>query len=341
MKLIRILGAVLPALLILAAGVKAQTITAVQEGRATSIRGLSVVDDHIAWVSGSKGNIGTSMDGGKTWAWQQVKGYEKLDFRDIEAFNASEAVIMSSGTPAVILKTSDGGASWQEKYRNADSVYFLDAMDFVDKKRGFIMGDPINGKFLILETKNGGETWQEMPNAPAALEGEAAFAASGTCLRADKNGISIVTGGSHSRELSYSFEPPRVWLTRDLQILHGQQSQGAFSIAGPTLKVIVGGDYAKPARNDSVAEYYSYNGTYAGGSSLLSATTPLGFQSSVEYIKGDIYVSTGTPGSSISTDGGKTWVRIDSKSYNVCRKAKNGNLVLLAGDKGKIGIYTP
>src|SRR5476649_2146290 len=98
----------------------AQHIESLQQGKRTSIRGLSVVDDSVAWISGSRGNIAITNDGGKTWAWQQVKGFEQADFRDIEAFSNKEAVIMSSGTPALILKTTDGGTNWQVKYRNTD-----------------------------------------------------------------------------------------------------------------------------------------------------------------------------------------------------------------------------
>ena len=104
-----------------------------QQGKPTSIRGLSVVDDNIAWISGSKGTIAITTDGGKTWDWQQVKGFEKADFRDIEAFSAKEAIIMSSGTPALILKTTDGGQNWKVKYRNTDTAYFFDAMDFLTR----------------------------------------------------------------------------------------------------------------------------------------------------------------------------------------------------------------
>src|ERR1700743_2866941 len=80
-------------------GCLGQTITLLQQGRPTSIRGLSVVDDSVAWLSGSKGTLALTRNGGKTWDWQQVKGFEKSDFRDIEAFSGREAIIMSSGTP--------------------------------------------------------------------------------------------------------------------------------------------------------------------------------------------------------------------------------------------------
>src|ERR1700761_8038333 len=140
------------AIIFFATALQAQTIVQLQQGKHTSIRGLSVVDDNVAWISGSAGNISITTDGGKTWDWQQVKGFEKVDFRDIEAFSDKEAVIMSSGTPALILKTTDGGANWQLKYRNADSVYFLDAMDFFDKNHGAVLGDPIKNRFVLLTT---------------------------------------------------------------------------------------------------------------------------------------------------------------------------------------------
>jgi photosystem II stability/assembly factor-like uncharacterized protein len=319
----------------------AQRIETLQQGKPTSIRGLSVVDDNTAWISGSKGNTAITTDGGKTWNWQQVKGFEKADFRDIEAFSDKEAVIMSSGTPALILKTTDGGINWQVKYRNTDTAYFLDAMDFSDKQHGFVLGDPINNKFVMLETKDGGETWNAFKTLPDALPGEAAFAASGTCLRVDHDEINIVTGGSNSRWLichNIITNPSTGWSYSDLSIKHGKPSQGAFSISIQPKPVIVGGDYQNDHLTDSTALYF-HDVTYLGYWLKLAKTPPAGFQSCVEYISGNTFLSTGTPGSNITTDGGKTWTKIDATSYNVCRKAKHGKLVLLAGNGGKIGIF--
>ncbi|MBE9662030.1 WD40/YVTN/BNR-like repeat-containing protein [Mucilaginibacter myungsuensis] len=311
----------------------AQKIEVLQQGRSISIRGLSVVNDKIAWISGSKGTIATTRDGGKTWNWQQVKGFETADFRAIEAFSDKEAVILSSGTPALVLKTMDGGANWSLKYRNDDKAYFLDAMGFADKKRGYILGDPIGGKFLVLETKDGGETWSPFSNMPEALEGEAAFAASGTCLRVEsKSYLSIVTGGKVARNLSYNAKAQK-WLATDLPVTHGPSSNGAFSISADN-KVIVGGNYSKDKTKDSVACYFK------AGEFVAIKDGPSGYQSGVEQIKGETYLSTGTPGSNITTDGGLTWKQIDANSYNVCRKAKKGKLVLLAGDRGRIGLFT-
>jgi len=314
--------------------VKAQHIELLQQGKPTSIRGLSVVDDSVAWISGSKGYIAITTNGGKTWAWQQVKGFEQADFRDIEAFSAKEAVIMSSGTPAFILKTTDGGQSWQLKYKNTDTAYFLDAMDFADAQHGYILGDPINNKFLLLETKDGGDTWDSFNNPPAALQNEAAFAASGTCLRLTDKNIFIVSGGSAARLFAYN-NVTKQWNISPVPITKGESSKGAFSIAkNDNAMVIVGGDYSHDKRTDSTACY----STNSRKSWQLAAAFPSGYQSCVEYIKNKTFLSTGTPGTNITTNSGQTWTKIDTTSYNVCRKAKHGALVLLAGSNGRIGI---
>lgn len=313
----------------------AQKIEILQQGKSTSIRGLSVVDDNVAWISGSKGNISITTDGGKTWNWQQVKGYEQADFRDIEAFSDKEAIILSSGTPALILKTVDGGANWSLTYKNDDKAYFLDAMDFADKKHGFILGDPIDKKFLILETNDAGDTWHPFANLPEALADEAAFAASGTCLRVDNKGrLEIVTGGKVARNLSYN---GKSWTYTNLPVTHGPSSNGAFSIASDK-KIVVGGNYSKDKITDSVSCVMPGN-SKTGFTKIDKG--PLGYQSCVEYLNAKTYLSTGTPGTNITTDAGLTWQQIDIISYNVCRKAKKGKLVLLAGDKGKIAILKP
>jgi photosystem II stability/assembly factor-like uncharacterized protein len=320
-------------LLLFAGNVVAQHITIVQQGKPTNIRGLSVVNNKVAWISGSNGYIAKTNNGGKTWLWQQVKDFEKADFRDIEAFSDKEAIIMSSGTPALILKTIDGGVNWQLKYRNTDTSVFLDAMDFDNPSHGLILGDPIKNRFLLLETKNGGNTWNNLNNGPVAAANEAAFAASGTCLRTFNRNNLIVTGGPVSNIFFQMSN--KGWHKITVPITHGKSSQGAFSIAkGKNQLVIVGGDYQHDKRTDSTV-CYSNNGK----NWKLAYTPPSGYQSCVEYINADIYLSTGTPGTNITIDGGKNWKQIDTLNFNVCRKAKHGELVLLAGSNGKIAVF--
>src|SRR5262245_11779493 len=98
----------------------------------TSLRGLSVVNDNVVWVSGSNGTVGKTTNGGKNWKWYTVKGFEKKEFRDIEAFDATTALIIAIDEPGYILKTHDGGESWKVVYENKTKGMILDAMEFWD-----------------------------------------------------------------------------------------------------------------------------------------------------------------------------------------------------------------
>ena len=140
-----------------------QTIKILTSGTKTSMRGLSVVSDKLIWVSGSGGTVGKSVDAGITWKWMTVKGFEKNDFRDIEAFDAQTAVIMGIADPAYILKTVDGGDNWKIVFENKAKGMFLDAMEFWNDQSGIVIGDPIDGKFFISRTFDGGSSWQDIP----------------------------------------------------------------------------------------------------------------------------------------------------------------------------------
>jgi photosystem II stability/assembly factor-like uncharacterized protein len=315
----------------------AQKVTILQQGKTTSIRGLSVVNEKVAWVSGSKGYIALTKDAGKTWNWQQVKGFEQSDFRDIQAFSEKEAVIMSSGTPAVILKTVDAGATWLIKYRNRDTTIFLDAMDF-DGKHGYLLGDPVDNHFVLFETLDKGNTWKQKDQSktPMAKPGEAAFAASGSCLSFNNKNVSIVTGGSLASFI-YQPKPGKGWVNLQLPIAQGKSSAGAFSLDQHGKHwLVAGGDYQRDNRLDSTL-CLSTN----AGKTWFVGKFPTGFQSCIIYVNDKTYISTGTSGTNLSKDNGLTWTKIDDVSYNVCAKSGNGKWVLLAGNNGKIAIFQP
>src|SRR5215510_592077 len=103
-------------------------------GTQSSLRGLSVINDNVVWVSGSNGTVCKTTSGGKNWKWYTVKGFEKKEFRDIEAFDATTAVIIAVDEPGYILKTDDGGENWKVVYENKTKGMFLDAMEFWDEQ---------------------------------------------------------------------------------------------------------------------------------------------------------------------------------------------------------------
>ncbi|HLO80246.1 MAG TPA: hypothetical protein VK166_04790 [Chitinophagaceae bacterium] len=313
----------------------AQSITTLTSFENSSIRGLSVVSDDIIWASGSNGMVALSTDGGKLWKWNQVKGFEKADFRDIEGFDHKTAVIMAVAEPAFILKTYNGGETWKVVYSDSTKGMFLDAMEFWDNGNGIVVGDPVDGKIYVARTADFGTTWHRYmsKSLPLTEEGEAMFASSGTNIRRLSNteGI-VVTGGKRSRLLIHE-----KWL--DLPILQGAQSTGANSLAiwnAPPKKpriVIVGGDFTR----DTLTEKNCVYSTDLGKTWKYPDQPPHGYRSCVEFITGEKLISCGTSGVDRSDDGGKTWKLVSKESFHVCQKAKKGNAVYLAGTKGRIG----
>ncbi len=314
----------------------AQKVEVLTEGTKTSIRGLSVVDDRIIWVSGSNGTVGKSIDGGKTWKWHVVKGFEKREFRDIEAFDATTAIVIAIAEPANILKTVDGGETWKVVYENKTPGMFLDAMEFWNEQSGIVIGDPIDGKFFITRTFDEGNTWTDIPfqNRPAADSGEACFAASGTNIRAlDRDEACFVSGGKRSR-LFWKGTPI------DLPIVQGAESTGANSIAVRDRKklkkslhfVVVGGDFAK----DTAVANNCFVTSDGGKTWKAPMKPPQGYRSCVEYITDKKMITCGTSGVDVSSDGGMNWLFVTKQGFHVCRKAKDGNAVYLAGGNGRV-----
>lgn len=319
------------ALLTLPLSLGAQTVQLLTSGTKTSMRGLSVVSDKIVWVSGSNGTVGKSLDGGTTWQWMKVKGFDSTDFRDIEAFDATTAIIMGISEPAYILKTVDGGDTWKVVYENKTKGMFLDAMEFWNENSGIVIGDPIDGRFFIARTFDGGINWRDIPvtNRPVAEKGEACFASSGTNIRRLTNSEAcFISGGLRSRLFIRD-------QAIDLPIIQGTETTGTNSIAVKNKKtmMIVGGDFN--TRDSATKNCFI---TFNGGKTWSAPTTPLhGYRSCVEYIKGKQWVSCGLNGVDYSTDNGNTWQWIGKDGYHVCRKAKNGKAVFFAGGGGRIG----
>ncbi|WP_411972122.1 WD40/YVTN/BNR-like repeat-containing protein [Sphingobacterium sp. Lzh-3] len=312
------------------------TINLVNQERNSSYRGLSVVDDTTVWVSGSNGTVGLSTDAGKNWQWVNPIGYEKTDFRDIEAFDENEALIISAGSPAIILSTHDGGRSWKEVFTDKRPEIFYDGFAFTPKGVGIAFGDAIHGKMPLLKSIDFGKSWKDISaNMHFTItEGEAGFAASGTSIYCDNKGTYWIATGGTAANIYSSKDQGDTWERYSCPIIQGKNSTGPFSIAFYSSKtgIVVGGDY----KEDKNKEKNSLLTNDGGKTWLAPETAPAGFKSAVIYLSKKQLISTGTSGTDLSNDGGKNWTAIGKESFNAVQKAKKGRAIFLAGDKGKI-----
>jgi photosystem II stability/assembly factor-like uncharacterized protein len=303
-----------------------------------SLRGLVVVSSNVIWASGTGGTVLRTIDGGKNWSVIKVPDAEKLDFRDIEAFDENTAYVLSigEGESSRIYKTTDGGKNWNLQFKNTNEKAFFDALAFWDKNNGMAMSDPVDGKYFLLKTTDG-ETWNIAGNAqmPNAKTGEAAFAASGTCLITQgKNNIFLISGGNDARVFR-SENHGKSWLVADTPIIKGTPGSGVFSIAMFDKKrgVIVGGNYEKP---DEINNNLAF--TTDGGKTWKSANGLNGYRSGVAFIDKKTIIAVGSSGSDLTIDGGKTWKNLDKDNYNSVA-AKGKNAIWAVGANGLVSKF--
>src|SRR5262249_41630392 len=146
-------------------------------------RGGSPGDGRVVWARGGKGTVLPTTDARATWARPPGPGAGGLDLRGGGGFSAESAggPPVRPGGKSRIYRTTDGGATWTLSFTNPDAKGFYDALAFWDEAHGLAAGDPVDGRFQIVRTTDAGASWARVDAAmPPALEGEGAFAASGT-----------------------------------------------------------------------------------------------------------------------------------------------------------------
>lgn len=308
-----------------AAGARAQSaprVTPQATGTTASLFGVFPVSDKIVWASGSKGVVLRTLDGGTTWERKTMPSGDSLQFRDIHARGADSAWALSIGNGAAsrIYFTSNGGASWREQFRNADSAAFYDCITMLDAKVGIVFGDAAHGQTQILRTTNGGNTWALLPasQVPAPLDGEGAYAASGRCVvsSGDKH-VFIATGGPGSR-LFTSDDAGEHWTVRATPFVH-TKSAGTSGLDFRDTKngIGVAGDMTN-LKNDTSSAAVAVT-TDGGKSWELRTRPPLpGSLTGAAWVTGagkETAIALGFGGAFSTRDGGRTWTVLSDKGH--------------------------
>lgn len=304
-------------------------------GTDAELRGLSAPTPGVVWASGTRGRYVRTVDGGRHWRVDSVPDAGTLDLRDVHAIDMHRAWLMSAGEApkgqARIYATRDGGAHWKLVFDTSLAGVFLDAIAFWDARHGIAMSDPVDGRFFLLVTDDAGRSWTRIApdRLPPVLSGEAAFAASGTCLTVQGSAnVWIGTGGGATARVFRSTDRGRTWSVAATPVHAGGASSGIFSVAfrDASHGIVVGGDYQQPK---GLLENVALSDD--GGRSWRRARGPLpsGYMSAVAYVpraRGDTrsalssdserVVAVGLAGTAVSSDGGESWTMVDTVGYN-------------------------
>ncbi len=282
-----------------------------------SFRGLDAVDRRTAWVGGGSateggpGRVFRTTDGGATWQDVSPAGTEGLQFRDVEARSADVALVLAIGEGELsrVYRTSDGGQTWDETFRNTDPAAFYNCMDFYPGgRRGLAVSDPVDGKFRVIATSDGGRSWEVLPSEGMPdSTGEYNFAASGDCLVIRGRHAWFGSGGAAAR-VFHSTDRGRTWTASDSTIPAGETA-GVFGLAfkNPRHGLAVGGDFSAPEDGVDATATTRNGRTWRTGGDL----TQLGEDAAWLSGRSHVVLVTGesgeTAGTDVSLDDGRTW----------------------------------
>jgi photosystem II stability/assembly factor-like uncharacterized protein len=313
---------------------------------------VDVVSPDVAWFTSSDtAEVFLTLDGGDSFTnvAPEEGAIEGLQFYDVEAKSADEAIVLASGTGPLsrVYRTTDGGASWEETFRAVDDLAFFNCLAMFDSQRGFGVGDAVDGKYQIITTDDAGATWSYVPDdaIPDAQPGEFEWASSGLCANATGRKGFFGTGAATEARVIRTTDYGASWEMASTTMPAGP-SGGIMGVDFRTNKVglATGGDFTSGVAGMAR--------TTDGGVTwelLEASVAPQSYRTGIAWwsdIKGDERVSitdaqktvfaVGPTGSDVSTNRGKTWTAFDSTGLNTIDCLAGTSICMAAGGGGVI-----
>jgi len=300
------------------------------------IRYLKAVNEQVLWACGYAGVVIKSTDGGNTWNATTVTDatFDNLSMDAIDANTAWVTGTVGSNVDAAIWKTTDGGATWVQQWR--DPLTFSDGIKFFDANNGVAYFDPSPAnEWIVLTTSNGGTTWNKVAqqNLPPADGANSEYGLA----------TAMFTYGNNVWFTAYSNVDSRVYYSTDRGLTWGKSpalittaSSGSLFIAplSATKLVALGGD-GWPGYSEDGGKTWNFPSTTSIGVACRSLALVPGTNS---------LLAVGTGGKSmISRDGGLTWTAIPTtvEAKNLRSVAVlSPTLAFVVGDAGNIYKWT-
>lgn len=275
---------------------------------AQTLNKLKFLNDQTGFTAGSLyngsfENIHITQDGGKSWT-NANSGYTSMRFMDI--FIQDKATIFMSGNEGIIIRSVNGGASWQTL--STGTTEQLWGIHFLNSNLGFAVGS--NG--TIIRSTNGGSNWENIPTGINNLFFDVYFTNRGVGFASGSNVLfkTIDTGANWFPVFDFPFEAPADWI-RSIKMVTENVGYACADI-GRIYKTIDGGDHWVKLSSgvedplfdiDFVDEQNGmicgFNGTILktndGGQNWIQLVSPLGLEHlySIDMISKDLgYICT-------------------------------------------------
>lgn len=126
---------------------------------------VKAVNRNVVWAAGDSGTVLLTVNAGESWNSVGGGTIGKARIFAIDALSDQKAWVAAwADNTAYLLRTTNGGANWTVVYTQPNG--WLGAIKMSDNLNGFAGGDPVDGKWTVLKTSDGGATWARIPNEP-------------------------------------------------------------------------------------------------------------------------------------------------------------------------------
>jgi len=283
------------------------------------VRDFSIVDAQTSWVTfydGSGGGtypryVGVTSNGGSNWSTNLVSALPTTALiSDVQGIKSTTAYIVtaptgSNGAANGLWKTENGGQAWTKVQGVFGNQSFGNIVYMWPNGTGLAIGDPVNNRYEMYKTTDGGATWSTLTTAPTPLTSSEYGYVGGKVVYENHIWLTSNTG-----RILQSSDYGVTWNSYSAPIddFAGEGSSGSMSFSSPTYGLLVDSFsllwYTEDSgRNWDIKDAVNY------------------FDGDIKYVPGteNTFVSTGISqtsslgfGTAYSHDGGNTWTILDS-----------------------------
>lgn len=123
------------------------------------LNSISSIKELTTWACGNNGTVIKSSNMGDNWENGNLGGIpSNINLHHIYALNEMKVFAAGNdGITANLYLTNDAGASWSVNKTQINGKF--NAIYFIDNNTGILIGSPVNGRWSIWKTINGGFSW--------------------------------------------------------------------------------------------------------------------------------------------------------------------------------------
>src|SRR5918996_1389785 len=272
--------------------------------------------------------------GGPGYEWQLTPTGSAARLRGVSAISAQ--IAWTSGSLGTVLRTVDGGASWQNVSPPGTAKLQFRDIEAFDDDRAVILSIGPGTDSRIYVTEDGGQSWTLafLNTDPNAFYACIAFFDEKRGL-----GLSDPVGGRF--RIIATEDGGRSWSVVAADMPPALPAEFAFAASGQCVVTdhghrawfAAGGDFLLPSASPDMLASTDDGGT----SWRLVAAAPNEYRSGAAWVTGSSAVVVGPTGSDASFDSGQTWQGFDDGSFDTVECAHTG-ACWASGEAGRVAF---